>query len=103
MNNEVFELVCEQSIAGSNKLLARKGTEYGEVDDRLIQFKRQAVFENREPTEILITLMNKHVAAMSMMAKHPRNSTPKQWKSRTYDVRNYTLLLDALLKDMGID
>lgn len=103
MNNEVFKLTCEKNINGSSRLLERKGDEYGEADDRLIQFKRQAILENKNPVDVLVTLMNKHVAAVSMMATDPDDSTPKQWKSRTYDIRNYTLLLEALLVDMGLD
>ncbi len=103
MNNDKFMLVTEKSIARSNKLLDRKGLVYTVNDDRLINFKQVGAIELKSPTESLMSMMNKHVAAASSMVKEPTKYTRKHWNSVLDDIRNYTILLDALLIDMGIE
>jgi len=103
MTEDRFMLEVEKAIARSNKLLARKGKVYTVNDDRLINFKQAGAMELVPPTQSLMSMMNKHVANIAGMVKNPTAYTRKDWNRSLDDVRNYTLLLDALLIDMGVE
>ena len=103
MTEETFNLVVEKAIARSNKLLERKGGEYTSSNDRLINFKQSGAMECVPPTQSLMSMMDKHVASMAIMVKNPTAYTRKEWNQRLDDIRNYTLLCDGLLIDLGIE
>ena len=103
MTNDKFLYEVEKAINRSNELLIKKNLTYTFDEDRLINFKQVGAMELCHPTESLMSMMNKHVARMSAMVKNPDKHSRKEWNSVLDDIRNYTLLCDALLIDIGIE
>ena len=103
MTNEEFMLEVEKSFIRSKKLLLKKEKEYSGGRDRLIQFYKTGVMENKQPTETLFSMADKHISSIADMVANPEKYTLRQWNSKVTDLRNYTFLLDALLRDMGIE
>ena len=102
MDSEDFKIEVENSHNRSKRVLLRKGDEYAEGRDRLIQFKKMGMYENKMPTDVLFTLANKHITSIAKMVKRPRMYNLKTWNEKVTDLRNYTYLLDALLRDIGV-
>ena len=101
MTNEEFTIELEKSFLRSKKTLLKKSKEYTPNNsDRLQQFYRAASVQNNQPTEALIGMMTKHFTSICDMSKNPLSHSPKSWKEKITDLRNYTFLLDALLTDM---
>ena len=103
MNNQEFEFELEKSIIRSKRVLAKKRAEYSdETDNRLEQFYRAGAAQKIHPTEALIGMAMKHVTSISDMVKNPYKYNLKKFNEKITDLRNYTFLLDALLRDMEI-
>jgi hypothetical protein len=100
MTNEQFMIEVENSHNRSKKLLIKKEKEYSNGRDRLEQFHRAGAAQNIKPTEALMGMATKHFTAMADMVKNPLDYSLKEWDERITDLRNYTLLLDALVRDM---
>jgi len=103
MNNDKFLLETEKAIARSNKLLVKKNLTYTFNNDRLGNFKQVGDLELCSSTRPLMSMMNKHVARMAIMVKDPTSHSRKEWNAVLDDIRNYTLLCDALLIDLGVE
>ena len=104
MNKEEFMIEVEKANLRSKRVLLKKGEEYSDEDgDRLEQFYRAAATANIEPTEALFGMAVKHITSLADMCKCPSLYNLKKFREKTTDLRNYTLLLDALLVDMGIE
>uniref|UniRef100_A0A6M3ITI3 Uncharacterized protein n=1 Tax=viral metagenome TaxID=1070528 RepID=A0A6M3ITI3_9ZZZZ len=102
MDNETFKIEVENSHNRSKRVLIRKEAEYSSGKDRLDQFHRAASAQNINPCEALIGMATKHFTSIADMAKDPTIHTMKQWREKTGDLRNYTILLEALLIDIGV-
>jgi len=100
MKNEVFTTTVLEAFRRSLDILSKKEKEYSDGKDRLIQFKKTAVMESRQPTETLFSMADKHITSIADMVKDPMNYTLKQWRAKLDDLRNYTFLLDALITEM---
>ena len=88
----------------SKRVLLRKGKVYAtEAGNRLEQFYRAGAAQGIEFTEALIGMATKHFTSIADMAKNPMLYSRKQWNERIVDLRNYTHLLDALLRDLGVE
>jgi len=104
MNNQEFDLEVEKAIIRSKKLLAKKRIEYSKEDgNRLEQFYRAGAAQNISPTEALIGMAMKHITSIADMVKNPYDFNLRKWNEKITDLRNYTFLLDALLRDMEIE
>lgn len=103
MTHEQFMNEVDAGHFRSRRILERKAPEYTFGQDRLDQFKRMATMEDRNPVEVLFTLMDKHVSSIAIMSKNPHSYTKKQWRSKLDDLRNYAYLQDSLLTDIGIE
>ena len=103
MTQEEFIIEVEKSFLRSKSLLIRKGTEYSQGGDRLGQFHRAGAAQGIPPTQALMGMAMKHITSIADMVKEPRDFTIKQFNEKITDLRNYTFLLDALLRDMGIE
>lgn len=104
MNSQEFMIEVENSHNRSKKLLLKKGSEYAtEKGNRLEQFYRVAMAQGVTPTSALIGMAMKHITSISDMAKNPLSYNLKTWREKVTDLRNYTLLLDALLIDMEVE
>ena len=94
----------ENSHNRSKKLLIRKGEEYSTPDgNRLEQFYRAGAAQGITPTEALVGMVTKHFTSIADMAKDPFSYNLKKWREKVTDLRNYTILLDALLIDMEVE
>jgi len=104
MTNQEFLIEVENSINRSKRVLIKKGSEYAtEEGNRLEQFYRAGAAQGVHPTEALIGMAMKHVTSIADMVKDPYKFKLKQFDAKITDLRNYTLLLDALLRDMEIE
>ena len=104
MNNQEFVIEVENSCNRSKRLLIKKGSEYAtEEGNRLEQFYRAGAAQGVHPTAALMGMAMKHVTSIADMVKDPFNYKLKQFDAKIVDLRNYTLLLDALLRDMEIE
>jgi hypothetical protein len=103
MLREEFMIQVEKSFLRSKSVLLRKERHYAlDGKDRLSQFKRLGLMEGKKPTEVLFTLMDKHISSIADMVKYPEDFNKVEWHEKTTDLRNYTFLLDALLVDLEI-
>lgn len=104
MNNAEFEIEFDKSVNRSKRTLITKAKEYAICgEDRLTQFKRAGEVQCIEPTEALVGMMTKHFTSICDMVKDPHAHNLRKWNEKIGDLRNYTFLLDALLRDMGIE
>lgn len=104
MTSEQFMIEVENSHNRSKKLLIKKAIEYSPGDeDRLEQFHRAGWAQMITSASALIGMATKHFTSIADMAKHPEDFPLKKWNEKLTDLRNYTYLLDALVRDMGIE
>ena len=92
----------ENSYKRSVEVLQEKEKEYAEEGDRLIQFYNVSMLGDIDPCEALIGMAAKHYSSIAHMVKNPHAYTLSRWDEKITDLRNYTFLLDALLRDMGV-
>ena len=102
MNSQEFMNEVYNSYKRSVKVLIEKEKEYSEENDRLIQFYQVAKLTDGNACKALTGMAVKHYTSIEHMAKFPYEFSLKQWDEKLTDLRNYTFLLDALLRDMGI-
>jgi hypothetical protein len=100
MTNEQFKIELENSINRSKLTLIKKEKEYSNGRDRLEQFHRAGAAQAISPTEALVGMATKHFTSMADMAKDSNSFSIKEWNERIGDLRNYTFLLDALVRDL---
>lgn len=103
MTTEEFNIEVEKSFLRSKSLLIKKGSEYSQDGDRLGQFYRAGASQGISPTQALWGMATKHITSLSDMVKDPEMYTIKQFNSKITDLRNYTFLLDALLREIVIE
>jgi hypothetical protein len=96
-------LSVEQSFLRCKAVLMKKRKEYSKPDgDRLIQFKKTAMMEDKNPAETLFSMADKHITSIADMVKEPNAYTTNQWREKIGDLHNYLFLLDAVLIDMEV-
>jgi hypothetical protein len=103
MTNEEFVIEVEKSFLRSKSLLIKKGVEYSQDGDRLGQFHRAGAAQGVSPTQALMGMAMKHVTSLADMVKYPKRYSRKAFNEKITDLRNYTFLLDALLRDLEIE
>jgi len=99
MNSNEFMIEVENSHNRSKKVLLKKAIEYSSGKDRLGQFYRAGSAQAMPPHAALIGMAAKHFTSIADMCKRPLDFNLKQWNEKITDLRNYTLLLDALVRD----
>ena len=100
MDKETFMIEVENSHNRSKRVLLKKGEEYTLGKNRLDQFYRTGTVQAISPTSALVGMMAKHFTSISDMARDPSEHDIKKWNEKITDLRNYTYLLDALVRDM---
>jgi hypothetical protein len=93
----------KDSFLRSERVLIKKEKEYSSGRDRLEQFHRAGAAQAINPAEALLGMATKHFTSIADMVKSPTSYSLKQWHEKTTDLRNYTFLLDALIKDLGVE
>jgi hypothetical protein len=99
MNSNEFMIELDASYNRSLKTLMKKAAEYSGDENRLEQFYRAGAAQKITPHSALIGMATKHFTSIADMCKHPEDFTIKQWDEKVGDLRNYTFLLDALVRD----
>ena len=99
MDNTTFMIEVENSHNRSKKLLIKKEKEYSYGKDRLGQFYRAGSAQAETPHSALLGMAVKHYTSIVDMAKCPLDFSIKEWDAKIVDLRNYTYLLDALVRD----
>ena len=102
MTNDQFLIEVENSHNRSKKVLIKKEKEYSPGADRLDQFYRAATLQRTNPCSALFGMAIKHITSIADMCKDPTLYNLKTWDEKIGDLRNYTYLLDALLRDMEV-
>ena len=97
MNFITFDSVVRDALQRSSDILTEKGQEYSVGDDRLSQFKLAAGLNNVSVPEALWGMATKHISSAASMVKNPSMYNIKTWREKLDDIRNYTLLLEAVL------
>ena len=100
MTNEEFMDEVEKSYLRSLGVFKGKDIEYGTESNRLHQFYDSAKRRNTNPCDALIGVADKHYSSILLMVKNPNQYSLKEWDAKVTDLRNYTFLLDALLREM---
>lgn len=100
MTNEQFMIEVENSHNRSKKVLIKKAAEYSGDEDRLEQFYRAGCAQMITSASALIGMATKHFTSIADMAKMPKMYPLKKWNEKLTDLRNYTYLLDALVRDV---
>ena len=109
MNIEKFEKVYQMFKDKEEELLRIKRHEYiGDGDgDVISNFKQIADFEGRQPEEVCLTLILKHLQSVQRAVAsgiysanwYDENRHIEGLWQRISDLRNYLLLLSALIMD----
>lgn len=102
MTNEEFMLEVEASINRAKKTLAYKASVYAPHNDRLENFKCAASVQGINPIQALVGMMTKHYVSVCEMSKNPLYFDLKVWNEKLGDLRNYVLLCEALIRDIGV-
>ena len=101
MTSEEFLIEVENSHNKSKRILIKKAAEYSPNDkDRLEQFCRAGWAQMITAPSALIGMAAKHFTSIADMAKRPDEYSLKKWDEKVTDLRNYTYLLDALVRDI---
>jgi hypothetical protein len=103
MTNEEFEVVVEEAIQRTKDTLNAKGIEYSGTTDRLEQFKIAGELQDINPAQALFGMMAKHIISVAKMVNNPMQYTKAEWLEKNGDLRNYTILLEAVLVDIGVE
>jgi len=104
MKRDEFETVLNTAIGAMCRTLSFKASLYAPGDnDRLCQFKMAGAAQGINPMEALRGMMAKHFTAFAMMCEHPIVWQMDRWDEVLGDLRNYTVLADALIRDISQD
>jgi hypothetical protein len=102
MNTETFMLELDSAFNRAKRTLTAKASIYAPNLDRLENFKCAAGAQNINPVEALVGMMTKHYVSVCVMAKNPLAYDIKKWNEKLGDLRNYVLLCEALIRDIGV-
>lgn len=102
MDSKQFMEEVKESYERSVSILLAKEREYAIEGNRLVQFYEVSELADTNPVEALVTMAAKHFTSIMNMAKNPDTYTSGMWDEKITDLRNYTFLLDALLRDMEV-
>lgn len=102
MNNEEFMEIVRDGHSRSKRVLLQKACEYSTPDGNRLQafYDASEYTETCNPAESLVFMSTKHFTSIAIMAKNPNDYTIEEWDEKLTDLRNYTHLMDALVRDM---
>ncbi len=102
MKVEEFNELLAHILADCSNVLAGKATEYATDFDRLHNFKYAALVEKTIPEQALRGFLTKHVVSVYDMIdglKQGKDYPLSLWREKLGDIRNYTILLEALVTE----
>lgn len=99
---EEFEKIINLRLTLCRDTLTRKAAEYA-TEDRLHNFKVAAQMQDVTPVQALAGMMAKHTVSIYDMCTSGDVYPPEMWAEKIGDSINYLLLLDALVRETGMD
>lgn len=99
MTHEEFMLEFDSSTNRSKRVLLKKQKEYASDSDVLENFRRSGQAQNIPTPAALVGMMTKQFISLTDMVKCPELYNISIWNEKITDIRNYTYLLDALLRE----
>ncbi len=99
---EQFEIELQESFKRAQEVLSIKAEIYSQSEDRLGNFKSAAGAQNINPVQALVGMMTKHYVSVCDMSKDPTKFSIETWNEKLGDLRNYVLLCEALVRDIGV-
>lgn len=95
-------VVVPAAIKRSLDVLEEKERIYSSGTDRLNNFKTAAIEDGMSIAEALVGMARKHWVSIVQMSKNPHAFSRSEWYEKTVDLRNYSILLEAVLEDMDV-
>jgi hypothetical protein len=102
MNAEMFSIELENAFNRAKEVLDKKASYYASDTDRLANFKAAAGAQSINPVQALVGMMTKHYVSVCDMSKDPTKYSLELWNEKLGDLRNYALLCEALIRDIGV-
>jgi len=99
MKHEQFVKLLKEIQAEQSKVLISKNDEYAPGDDKLANFKSGARALGCSPEECLWSYTMKHIISIQDIVKGDGSYTPEKLREKCGDLRNYTVLLEAIMKE----
>jgi len=108
MNSQDFENLRETFLSKEAEIFDWKRGEYGDGEDKLLNFKQIGNFVGIYPSEVCMIHMLKHVQSLALAIKNGKHKNKWFWcdekgneglKQRIADARNYLLLLAACIEE----
>lgn len=103
MNAEMFSIELDNAFKRAKDVLDLKASFYSSDNDRLANFKAAAGAQSINPIQALVGMMTKHYVSVCDMSKDPTKYTIELWNEKLGDLRNYCLLCEVLIRDIGVE
>ncbi len=98
MTNKKLNEIVSSRIKQIQQVLTKKGIEYtSSTDDRLINFKIAADYQQITNKQALMGMLAKHLASISQMIKTNKQYSNDVWNEKLGDAINYLILLEAMV------
>ena len=101
MNADQFGLLLDERLASIKAVLGSKAKEYA-IGDRLYNFKRAAEIARTTPQKALFGMFLKHLVSVLDLIEGSIPPTDHLINEKIGDTINYLILLEAILKEPGI-
>ena len=95
-----FELLVNNRLFLTEKVLGQKADEYVLAEDRLSNFKRAAALQQCTPEKSLLGFVTKHIVALyDFVDKLEAGQVEDllRWNEKLGDIINYMILLEGLV------
>jgi len=108
MNKLDFDNLRETFLSKEAEVFDWKRGEYGDDEDKLLNFKQIANFTGVYPSEVCMIHMLKHIQSLALAIKNGKHKDKWFWcdekgneglNQRIADARNYLLLLAACIEE----
>jgi len=99
MNHENFNGLLAEIQADQMRVMASKNGEYAPGDDKLANFKKGAKALGVSPEQCLWGYCMKHIISIQDIINGDAGYTPDILREKCGDVRNYTVLLEAIMEE----
>jgi len=97
MNHKDFTKFLTELQEHQTKVLLGKNAEYAPGEDKLENFKVGARISGKKPQEVLWMYALKHLASVMDLVDGKLTYTPELAQEKLGDLRNYLVLLEALM------
>ena len=103
MNQDRFNLLVQETVTETAKLLVLKGGEYAGSEDRLANFKRGASLTGATPLQVAFIYASKHYDAIATFVRDNASGVYRERSEsiggRFDDLINYCILMKAIIQE----